>query len=178
MADHRSRESVIPALFLEENTRMYRCIFVAIDDSPTSHKALREAIALAEIHGATMEIAHAIDENVMHVFHSKGMTTTTRNELKQVLRTQGEDCLERATERARQAGIHVKPHLLRGHGEHSSDLIASAVRESEADLLVVGSHGRRGVRRLLLGSVAENLVRKVGISVLVVRGPERDEDDG
>ena len=156
---------------------MYRHIFVAIDDSPTSRKALKEAISLAKIHGATLEIAHAIDENLVHVFHSKGMTTTTRKELKKVLRTDAEACLEHAVERARKAGVEAAPRLLRGHGEHSSDVIASAIRESGADLLVVGSHGRRGVRRLFLGSVAENLVRKVGISVLMVRGPEPAEDE-
>jgi nucleotide-binding universal stress UspA family protein len=163
--------------FEEERKSMYRHIFVAIDDSPTSRKALKEAISLAQIHGATLEIVHAIDENLVHVFHSKGMTTTTRNELKQVLRTNAEGCLERAAERARQAGVKTASRLLRGHGEHSSDLIASAIQESGADLLVVGSHGRRGVRRLFLGSVAENLVRKVGISVLMVRGPETAEDN-
>jgi nucleotide-binding universal stress UspA family protein len=106
------------------------------------------------------------------------MTTTTRKELKQVLQTDAEACLERAVERARKAGVEAAPRLLRGHGEHSSDVIASAIRESGADLLVVGSHGRRGVRRLFLGSVAENLVRKVSISVLMVRGPEPAEDEG
>ncbi|TVP87272.1 MAG: universal stress protein [Thioalkalivibrio sp.] len=156
---------------------MYRHIFVAIDDSATSHKALREAISLCQIHGATLEIGHAIDENLVHVFHSKGMNTTTRNELKQLLQTNAADCLERAAERARQAGVKTEPSLLRGHGEHSADLIAAAVANSGADLLVVGSHGRRGVRRLLLGSVAENLVRKVHVSILVVRGPETTEEN-
>lgn len=155
---------------------MYQHIFVAIDDSPTSRKALGEAISLARIHGATLEIAHAIDENLVHVFHSGGMTTTTRNELTHVLRSNAEACLERAVENARKAGVQAEARLLRGHGEHSSDLIADAIRQSGADLLVVGSHGRRGVRRLLLGSVAENLVRKVNISILIVRGPEPAED--
>lgn len=156
---------------------MYRHIFVAIDDSPTSRKALTEAIALARIHNATLDIAHAIDENLVHVFHSKGVDTTTRNELKHVLRSNAQECLERAAERARNAGVQAEPRLLRGHGEHSSDVIAEAIRESGADLLVVGSHGRRGVRRLLLGSVAENLVRKVNISILIVRGAVSEEDN-
>ncbi|MFO8154220.1 universal stress protein [Thioalkalivibrio sp.] len=155
---------------------MYRHIFVAIDDSPTSRQALKEAISLAQIHGATLEIGHAIDENLVHVFHSTGMDTTTRNELKQALHANAADCLERAAERARRAGVKAESSLLPGHGEHSADLIAAAVEESGADLLVVGSHGRRGVRRLLLGSVAENLVRKVNVSILVVRGPEATEE--
>ena len=82
----------------------------------------------------------------------------------------GEEMLARATEQAVAAGVEAKSRLLRGHGQHADDLIAAAVEASGADLLVLGSHGRRGVRRLLIGSVAENLVRKVTVSVLIVRG--------
>ena len=149
---------------------MYKHVFIAIDDSRTSQKALEEAIAVAKAHDATLEIAHAIDEQLVHVFHAGGVTTTSTKQLKQALETGGQDVLSRALETARAAGAKVKTHLLKGHGEHTDDLVANAVKASGADLLVVGSHGRRGVRRLLLGSVAENLVRKVGISVLIVRG--------
>jgi len=149
---------------------MYRHIFVAIDDSNTSNKALQEAITLAKLHGSSLEIAHAIDEHLVHVFNASGGAMTTMHELKHVLTAGGEDVLGRATAQAEAAGLSVKTRLLRGHGQHADDLIAEAVEAAQADLLVVGSHGRRGVRRLLLGSVAENLVRKVGVSVLIVRG--------
>ena len=149
---------------------MYKHLFIAIDDSRTSRKALDEAIALAKVHGAVLEIAHAIDEELVHVFHARGVTTTNAKQLKHVLESGGEEILKRAIETAEAAGVKVRTRLLKGHGEHTDDLIAAAARDSGADLLVVGSHGRRGVRRLLLGSVAENLVRKVGISVLIVRG--------
>jgi len=154
---------------------MYRHIFIAIDDSETSHKALEEAIAVARVHGAVLEIAHAIDEELVHVFHAGGgVTTQNANELKHVLKSGGESVLARAVEKATTGGVQTRSHLLKGHGEHVDDLIAAAIKASGADLLVVGSHGRRGFRRLLLGSVAENLVRKVGISVLIVRG-QHDE---
>lgn len=149
---------------------MYRHIFIAIDDSDTSQKALDEAITLAKVHGARLEIAHAIDEQLVHVFHAGGVTTTRAHELHHVLVSGGEEVLAKAAEKAQGAGVEAHTRLLKGHGQHADDLIAEAVAASGADLLVVGSHGRRGVRRLLLGSVAENLVRKVGISVLIVRG--------
>ncbi len=155
---------------------MYRHVFVAIDDSDTSRKALEEAITVARVHSATLEIAHAVDEQLVHVFHAGGVTTTSTNQLKHALVSSGEDVLSRALEQARAAGIQARTHLLKGHGEHTDDLIAGAVHDSGADLLVVGSHGRRGVRRLLLGSVAENLVRKVGVSVLIVRGHHEDAE--
>ncbi|MBS3934636.1 MAG: universal stress protein [Sulfuritalea sp.] len=147
---------------------MYRHILVAIDDSETSHKALQEAITLAKVHGASLDIAHAIDEHLVHVFTAGDSAGT--HELKHVLVSGGEEVLVRAVAQAETAGVGATTRLLRGHGQHADDLIAAAVEDSRADLLVVGSHGRRGVRRLLIGSVAENLVRKVGVSVLIVRG--------
>lgn len=149
---------------------MYKHVFIAIDDSETSQKALDEAIAVAKAHDATLEIAHAIDEHLVHVFYAGGMTTTSTEQLKNTLETSGRDVLDKALAKALAAGAKAKTHLIKGHGEHADDLIAEAVKRSSADLLVVGSHGRRGVRRLLLGSVAENLVRKVAISALIVRG--------
>jgi nucleotide-binding universal stress UspA family protein len=149
---------------------MYRHVLVAIDDSDTARKALTEAIALAGMHGAVLEIVHAVDEQLVHVFHAGGVTTTSAHDLKHALVSGGEGVLAKAVEQATAAGIEVRSRLLRGHGEHADDLIAAAVESSGADLLVLGSHGRRGVRRLLIGSVAENLVRKVTVSVLIVRG--------
>lgn len=147
---------------------MYRHILVAIDDSDTSQKALQEAIALARLHGASLEIAHAIDEHLVHVFNAGDGAQA--HELKHVLVSGAEGILGKAATQAREAGIETTTRLLRGHGQHADDLIAEAVEAARADLLVVGSHGRRGVRRLLIGSVAENLVRKIGVSVLIVRG--------
>ena len=144
---------------------MYKHVLIAIDDSETSRKALDEAVAVVKAHKATLEIVHAIDEHLVHLFKANG-----KHELKHVLVTGSENLLERAAAQARAAGVEATTKLLRGHGEHADDLIASAVKAAKADLLVVGSHGRRGVRRLLIGSVAENLVRKVGVSVLIVRG--------
>lgn len=144
---------------------MYKHVLIAIDDSDTSRKALEEAVAVAKAHNASLEIVHAIDEHLMHVFKANG-----KHELKHVLVAGSEDLLERAAAQAREGGIEAKTKLLRGHGEHADDLIATAVKAAKADLLVVGSHGRRGVRRMLIGSVAENLVRKVSVSVLIVRG--------
>lgn len=144
---------------------MYKHVLIAIDDSDTSRKALDEAIAVARAHDATLEIVHAIDEHLVHFFKANNT-----HELKHVLVAGSEDLLERAGSQARAAGIEATTRLLRGHGQHADDLIAEVVKTARADLLVVGSHGRRGVRRLLLGSVAENLVRKVSVSVLIVRG--------
>lgn len=174
---------------------MYKHVFLAIDDSRTSQKALDMAILVAKAQDATLEIAHVIDKKVVHVFHAGGVTTTDAKQLKkelendaqviqeleadddekQALEADGQALLTKARDKAKAAGVKTKTHLLKGPGGQTAVLIADAVKSSGADLLVVGSHGRRGVRRLLLGSVAENLVRKVRVSVIIARGDHEEK---
>lgn len=149
---------------------MYKHILVAIDDSRTSRKALDEAISLAKLHGATLEIVHAVDESLLQSFSTHGAALADARRLQQALLDSGRNTLAEAVARAREAGLEPAQRFLTSEDLHAADQIAQAVDDAKADLLVVGSHGRRGVRRLLLGSVAENLLRKVGVSVLIVRG--------
>ena len=195
---------------------MYKHVFLAIDDSRSSQKALDMAIIVAKAQDATLEIAHVIDKQLVHVFHAGGVTTTDAKQLKQALETDGQvkqapetdgqvkqapviddqvkqaletddqvkqaleadgqALLTKARDKAKAAGVKTKTRLLKGPGGQTAVLIANAVKSSGADLLVVGSHGRRGVRRLLLGSVAENLVRKVSVSVIIARGDHNGKD--
>ena len=149
---------------------MYKHILVAIDDSQTSRKALDEAIALAKLHGAGLDIAHAVDESMVRAYATHGAVLANAKQLGQAMVAGGESVLDEAIATARAAGLEPTRRLLVSEDLHADDQIAEAVDASGADLLMVGSHGRRGVRRLLLGSVAENLLRKVRISMLIVRG--------
>ena len=149
---------------------MYKHIMVAVDESNTSRKALDEAIALARLHDAKLEIAHAVDESLVQSFSTHGVALANAKQLEKALVEGGETVLGEAVAAARAAGLEPAQRLLTSQELHSADQIAKAVEDSGADLLVVGSHGRRGFRRLLLGSVAENLVRKVEVSILIVRG--------
>lgn len=149
---------------------MYRYVLVAIDDSETSRKALDEAIALAKAHGARLAITHAVDESLIQSFVTHGAALTNTKPLEEALTSSGRVLLDDAVDHARRAGIEATPQLLASQDMHAADQIAQAVETTGADVLVVGSHGRRGFRRLLLGSVAENLMRKVAVSLLIVRG--------
>lgn len=149
---------------------MYKHILVAVDDSRTSGRALDEAISLARLHDAVLEIAHAVDESMLQSFSNHGVTLVDHGKMQDALLDGGRNTLKEAVEKARAAGIEPRERFMAAEDLHAADQIASAVEKSGADLLIVGSHGRRGFRRLLLGSVAENLVRKVNISVLIVRG--------
>lgn len=147
---------------------MYQHIIAAIDDSDTSTRAIREAVALANASGAELTLVHAVDEALFaHFTHT---TLANRDAVESALISEGQSVLEKGAEIALEAGMEAKTKLLTSRHESTSDQINRAVIDSKADLLVVGSHGRRGVQRLILGSVAERLLKKVGISVLIVRG--------
>ncbi len=148
---------------------MYTRIFVAIDSSDTARQALDEAIRLASALGARLCIAHAEDE-AMLVQHGMGIGTFVDiDQVKRSIRTFGNRLLEQAVTTAQAAGLQAETKLLESSTRRIAELIADGAREWQADLIVVGTHGRRGVDRLLVGSVAENLTRLAKTSLLLVR---------
>ena len=146
---------------------MYNHIIVAVDDSSTAAIGLDKAVELARLNGARLEIVHAVDESVFA--HIIGASAMDRSAALDALLAEGQECLDQAIASAQEQGLHVESHLLSSETRHVADQIADHVAHRGADLLVVGSHGRRGFQHLLLGSVAEKLMRKVAVSVLIVR---------
>jgi nucleotide-binding universal stress UspA family protein len=73
---------------------------------------------------------------------------------------------------AQSAGVEADTVLFDNFGERLPDAVADAARQWEADLIVVGTHGRRGMGRVLMGSGAEQIIRIAPVPVLVVRSPE------
>ncbi len=147
---------------------MYKHIIVAVDDSPTSQRAIEEGAALAVANGSRLTVVHAVDEALFS--HFNRVTLASRDAVQKALITEGQSVLDSAVAAATAAGAKPEGRLLVSENHSTSDQIVKTVSDVGADLLVVGSHGRRGVQRLLLGSVAEKLLKKVGISVMVVRG--------
>jgi nucleotide-binding universal stress UspA family protein len=148
---------------------MYKKIFVAIDDSPTSQKALGEAIALAKSSQAALCIAHAADEGLL-AQHGMGLGSYIDiDRTKLAIRESSQALLDSAAAQAAAAGLTPEVKLLEATAKRVAELIADGAAAWQADLIVVGTHGRRGVARLLVGSVAENLVRLAGSSLLLVR---------
>ena len=132
---------------------MYKKIMIAVDGSETAKKALQEAQNIANNYNADLCIVHCI----------RGEEAADRIE--------GNKILESA--RASVDALSVETRLLEAdilYGlESISTVIATAVKEWGADLLVVGTANRRGLERFVIGSVAEQLVSKVGSSILLVR---------
>ena len=148
---------------------MYQKIFVAIDDSPTAQKAMTEAINLAGNAKAALCIAHAADESLL-AQHGMGLGSYIDVEgTKQAIRDASQALLDAAAAKAAAAGITAEVRLLEASNQRVAEQIAAGAAAYGADLIVIGTHGRRGFASLLVGSVAENLVRIANTSLLMVR---------
>jgi nucleotide-binding universal stress UspA family protein len=155
---------------------MYQRILVAIDESATSELALKEAALLAKEHNATLRLTHVIDDTFAYtdVLMPHEVAPQEVVERQAGLRSFGEDVLSRGAAAARALGAHAEATLLTvtAAGDRIYDVIEQEAARWPADLVVIGTHGRRGFRRLLIGSVAEGLIRVTTKPVLLVRGGE------
>ena len=147
---------------------MYKRILVPIDGSPTSIRGLDEAISLAKLGAGSLHLVHVLDR----VIFASGETYTV--DVFGMLREAGERIVQQAKARAAAAGVEASAFISEPMPGRVCDVVAAQAQACKADLIVVGTHGRRGVSRLLVGSDAEQIVRIAPIPVLLVRGvPER-----
>lgn len=148
---------------------MHKRIFVAIDSSSTSQQALDEAISLAKALGARLCVAHAVDEGPL-TQHGMGLGSYIDiDKVKEEMRESGNALLDQAMVKAIATGYPAERMLVESSERRVAEMIAEAATQWNADLIVVGTHGRRGFERLLVGSVAENLVRIATTSLMLVR---------
>jgi len=144
---------------------MYKNILVPVDGSTTSARGLAEALKLAKASGGKVRLVHVVDELVMidpevPVYYPAMIES---------LRENGKAVLAKAEATVRAQGIPVEGVLLETMGKHAAELIIEQAGQSPVDLIVMGTHGRRGVRRLVLGSDAELVLRSSPVPVLLVR---------
>jgi len=145
---------------------MYKRILVPVDGSPTSNKALVAALQLARESGGRVRILHALDDLVyLPGAEYSGEVLVAAHEY-------ARKTIDDAMAIAASAGVTADSRLLEVPGLRLGDLVADEARAFEADLVVVGTHGRRGVSRLFLGSGAEQVIRMAPVPVLAVREPE------
>ena len=148
---------------------MYKRILVAIDNSTTAQKALDEAITLARSLGASLCIANAADEGPL-TQHGMGLGSYIDvDKVKEEMRSAGYTLLAQALAKASAAGCQAEVKLIESAQKRLGDMIIAAATEWQADLIVMGTHGRRGFERFLVGSVAEHMVRTSTTSLLLVR---------
>jgi len=144
---------------------MYERLLLPIDGSEVSMNAVRGAVELASKLGSTVRLVYVLDASMMAVPDPEtGLVDITA--LRESFRKVGDKALSDAEEVMRAGGVSVEKELIEG------DVHDSIVEEADswkADLIVMGTHGRRGVNRLLLGSVAESVARWAGRGVMLIR---------
>jgi nucleotide-binding universal stress UspA family protein len=155
---------------------MYQRILVPIDGSSTSTAGLDEAIRLAGVTGARLRLVHAVDA----LSFATGFETAAvyAGDVLPAMQRAGQRILDEGAARAAAGRVTVDTLLLESHATRLSDLIVELARSWDAELIVIGTHGRRGVGRLFLGSDAEQIVRSSPVPVLLVRAPEPERSAG
>jgi nucleotide-binding universal stress UspA family protein len=147
---------------------MYQRILVPIDGSSTANRGVDEAIGLAKLAGAQVRLLHVLDELIFVTGFETGATYIS--DLLPKLKEGGEAILEDARRRVEAAGVPVETHLMECLGSRTSDIVVEQAKAWKADVIVLGTHGRRGIGRWLLGSDAEQILRSAKVPVLLVRG--------
>lgn len=148
---------------------MYSKILVPVDGSPTSNLGLAEACKLAKLTGAQLRLLHVVD--MMSVTMSVEASMAASPTVFEMLREGGRSILDRAKAKAEEAGANVETVLLETLSSRVCDIVIEEAGRWGAKLIVIGTHGRRGVGRMLLGSDAEQIARLSLVPVLLVRSP-------
>jgi nucleotide-binding universal stress UspA family protein len=140
-------------------------VLLPTDFSPTSESALPYAVAIARRFGSTLHLVHVLSEANL-LMMSGGVDYVSMGTIYEDAHAEAREKLEQVTQR-----IEGLPHRIYArHGLIWTNL-AGIIVENEVDLIVVGTHGRTGLGKLLLGSVAENILRHAPCPVLTV-GPK------
>lgn len=147
---------------------MYQRILVPVDGSHTSTLGLQEAIRLALNQRARLRLISIADEFVI-AQNFEGLANV--EDMVDALRDAGKKALKNGLALVRKHNLKAETALFETMGDRVSDIIVGDAKKWKADLIVMGTHGRRGVRRMVLGSDAETVLRSAGVPVLMVRSP-------
>ena len=146
---------------------MYQRILVPVDGSATSNAGLAEAIKLAKLTGARVRVLHVVDE-MPYLMSADGFGAMT-GEVLALVEKAAQAIVEQARATVDASGIPVDTAIFDSLSGRLCDRVAEQVQEWGADVIVLGTHGRGGVGRMLLGSDAEQIVRIATVPVLLVR---------
>jgi len=142
---------------------MYRRILVPVDGSATCNKALVAALQMARMGGGSLRLVHVIEAALQ--FSAYGYA----GDLLRVVREEGSKLLEAALEISRSAGVPADTRLVDDPARRLGEVVRDEALAWGADLIVLGTHGRRGLGRVLMGSGAEQIIRQAPVPVLVIR---------
>ncbi len=150
---------------------MYKRILVPVDGSRASGLGLDQAIKLAKDQEATLFILHVVDIRV--IAQSLGMGAAGSERLFTSLGNNGKQILAKAEAQGSRQRVTVKSILIENNVRSVDTVIVAQAKKCRADLIVIGTHGRRGLSRMVMGSDAEGVVRNAPVPVLLVRSKAR-----
>ena len=142
---------------------MYQRILVPVDGSATALLGLDEAIRLAKLTKGSLHLVHVLDQPVflgLDAYHT---------DVFGALREAGARVIEQTKARATGAGVEATTFVSDVLPGRVSDVVVEQAKACGADLIVLGTHGRRGVGRMLMGSDAEQILRIAPTPILLVR---------
>lgn len=148
---------------------MYTKVFVPVDDSQASLLALKEACKIAKQSKAIVHMVHVVD---LAQFSWGGTGYLQSAEVHNASKVAGEKVLAKAQAITAEHGVESEFSILESAGDKIANLIAAEVKASNSDLVVMGTHGWTGVMHMLMGSVAEGVLRQVDVPVMLVRKRE------
>jgi nucleotide-binding universal stress UspA family protein len=148
------------------NISTFTNILVATDDSESARKAVDSAINIAKINNAKIYAVHVIAPGEVAVTQHDPRDPGWKKQMKENIEAQGREATAYAVKAGKTADVTVEPAVFEGN---PADEIVKFAEKNDVDLVVIGSFGKTGIKRFLLGSVAENVVRHSKKPVLVIK---------
>lgn len=151
---------------------MFEYLLVALDGSNTSNAGLKTALELARANGGKIIGLHVIDNRGILINIQDGQLPAKYfDKLYAAMRTRGQTVLAKAETAARKAGVQMTPLLTDCGRKMVAQAIVDQAQRTKADMIAMGTHGRRGLARAVMGSTAEEVLRESKVPVLLVRSP-------
>jgi nucleotide-binding universal stress UspA family protein len=152
---------------------MFKRILVPVDGSPTSDSGLKTAIRMARDERAALILLHVVDESVL-ALSGEYAGAAYVDRLMADMREGGRKIIAAAAATSKRQGVTAKTVLVESVGPRRvADIIVQQARKLRADAIVIGTHGRRGISRMVMGSDAEEVVRNSRVPVVLVKGEGR-----
>lgn len=153
---------------------MYKNIMLALDGSKISDSLMEEVIKLTKGQSPNLRIVHVVDESFVYYggqdFDYLSLITSCQEEGRNILAKAAEIITSKSSVKVETSLLELKPFHKR-----VSEVIVDEAAKCHADLLIIGTHGRRGFSHLLLGSVADNIIRIATTPVLLVRNSDKHQ---
>ena len=147
---------------------MYQRILVPLDGSETSRRGLQEAIALAAELKSTLCLLHITSDFPVMLEMANALDV---EKYREGLHEYGRGLMEESRRQAEKAGVTAEAHLRDVRSGRVAEIIVDEAVSQKCDLIVIGTHGRRGFNRLVVGSDAEAVMRASPVPVMLVRAP-------